>query len=445
MSTTDNRYRQVCARFITFTTPVYLAFFIVLWLIRYYQYDDFSNGVLLTSMGHMALAEFAYFCVYRFKPELNKHNLFGILWAMVFSNIILFCYWIVYLDNTRVLMYMLAPMSCVALFSIATFKQAISFNIFQTFCLLMALLLTKANTHGDTLLYSAGLDMIYITVLLIMCVWLSSIAAAQARMKSERDAIVHKFRGMAKAGLESNVVDNSAEKLSGSSQQSAAIAATQQKAAEQLSTTVEELSANAEQNAEQARKTLLALKKTESQVIDSRHDINELVESIDSVRDSGEKIKRINAVIDDIAYQTNLLSLNAMIEASRSGDEGSGFKVVALEVRKLAERAAESAKDINELLTHNRASIENGVALSAQTLKSFESIQADIMPLATAMQSVADASHEQSYSINHLSSIAHDIEGSSVSIQQLADDTKLTATALKQSAKTVSSMLSQLA
>ena len=440
----DSRYQEVCLRFLLFTTPTYIVFFLVLWFVRYLNYDNFSNTVFIVSIAHMVIAQLSYVSIVKLKKPVLKSDLFIMLWSMVLSNIVLFSYWIVWLDNTRMMLYMLAPMSSVALFSIASLRQAVRFNILQTLCFYAALFFSVIRSNPENVLYSAGLDLIYITVLFIMCIWLSSIAATHAHLKFERDAIVQRLRGMTTAALESDVVDASANKLTESSQQSSLIAATQQQAAEQLATTVEELSANSQQNAEQARKTLIALKKTENQVSDSHDDITQLVQSIDSVRDSGEQIKSINAVIDDIAYQTNLLSLNAMIEASRSGDEGSGFKVVALEVRKLAERAADAAKDINNLLDHNRQSIEKGVMLSAQTLASFETIKQDILPLANAMQSVADASHEQSYSIEQLSGIAHEIEGSSQSMQKLAADTKITATELKHSSQTLSEMIAQL-
>ena len=440
----DTRYQSVCLRFLLFTTPTYMFFFLVLGLIRYVNYDSFSNTVLMISIAHMVIAQLSYVAIVKLKKPVLKSDLYTMLWSMVLSNIVLFSYWIVWLDNTRMLLYMLAPMSSVALFSIATLRQAVRFNILQTLCFYAALLFSVTRANPENVLYSAGLDLIYITVLFIMCIWLSSIAATHAHLKLERDSIVKKLRGMTAAALESDVVDASAIKLTESSQQTSLIAATQQRAAEQLATTVEELSANSQQNADQAQKTLIALKNTENQVTNSHEDITQLVQSIDSVRDSGEQIKSINAVIDDIAYQTNLLSLNAMIEASRSGEEGSGFKVVALEVRKLAERSTEAAKGINNLLVSNRQSIERGVMLSAQTLANFEAIKQDILPLASAMQSVADASHEQSHSIEQLSGITNEIEGSAQNMQKMADDTKITATELKHSSQMLSEMIAQL-
>lgn len=440
----DNRYRTVCQRFLLFTTPVYSTFFLVLIAIRYLNYDQFTNTVLLVSVAHLGLLQLIYTGITKYKSHLTKDDLFQVLWAMVLSNIILFSYWVYWLEQTRVLMYILAPMSCVALFSVASFKQSVGFNVVQTCAMCFALVFSTLNSDDPLAMQALPLHLIYLFVLLIMCLWLSSIAATHANLKSERDRVVKSLRGMANAALESDTVDKSAKQLAQSSMQSAAIATNQQKAAEQLATTVEELLANAGQNAEQARHTLVELKKTEQKVSKSYEDITQLVSSIDSVRQSGEQIKNINAVIDDIAYQTNLLSLNAMIEASRSGDEGSGFKVVALEVRKLAERSAEAAKGINNLLENNRQSIEHGVDLSAQTLQSFERIQEDILPLARAMQSVTDASHEQSHSIEHLSGISHDIESASQHILQLADTTRTTAEELEYSSTSLNEMIAQL-
>ena len=95
------------------------------------------------------------------------------------------------------------------------------------------------------------------------------------------------------------------------------------------------------------------IQKNEKHVRESEIEVSSLVNCMAEVSNLSHEIQMINNVINDISYQTNLLSLNAMIEASRAGEGNGGFKVVATEVQKLAERSAEAAKSINELLEKN--------------------------------------------------------------------------------------------
>lgn len=436
----DQRYRSVCKRFILFTSPVYLAYFFILLTIRHFQYDDFSNTVFAISALHMLITQLSYSAVLQFKTTIIKNNLFAMIWTMVLTNIVLFSWWIYWLESARMLLYILAPMSTVALFSIASLRQALIFNSVQSLCFLLAVIFSVANSGVDDILYGAGLDIIYLVALYVMSLWLSSIAGSLAKIKAERDQATKQFKSMASAAIESSVVDASILKLTMSSQKSAAIAAAQLSSAEQLATAIEELGASSQQNSEHSRHTLQSLKNAEYKVDLSLGHITELANSIETVRTSGEEIKVINNVIDDIAYQTNLLSLNAMIEASRLDEQG-GFKVVALEVKKLAERSADAAKDINRLLDTNRQAIEKGVALSVEALESFNAIHEELQPLTTAMIGVAESSNEQSATIHQLSIVTREMESSSENIQALADETSHTAVELKENSDVLTLML----
>ncbi|GKT21304.1 hypothetical protein AVHM3334_04335 [Acidovorax sp. SUPP3334] len=94
--------------------------------------------------------------------------------------------------------------------------------------------------------------------------------------------------------------------------------------------------------------------------------IGNVVENMDSISSSSKKVVDIIGVIDGIAFQANILALNAAVEAARAGEQGRGFAVAASEVRSLAQRSAEAAKDIKNLIADSVAKVESGSALVVQ-------------------------------------------------------------------------------
>src|SRR5690606_3533557 len=103
----------------------------------------------------------------------------------------------------------------------------------------------------------------------------------------------------------------------------------------------------------------------------------------------------IIGVIDDIAFQTNLLALNAGVEAARAGEAGKGFAVVAQEVRELAQRSANAAKEIKALITTSGEQVRNGVSLVGQTGKALEQIVLEVQDINSNVIAIVEASREQ--------------------------------------------------
>lgn len=115
-----------------------------------------------------------------------------------------------------------------------------------------------------------------------------------------------------------------------------------------------------------------------------------------------KKISDINDIINSIANQTNILSLNAAVEAARAGEQGRGFTVVAAEVRNLASRSAEAAKEINELITHSVNKVQVGSKQVSEAGRSMSEIVTTISQVNDFMQQIALASNEQSMGINQI-------------------------------------------
>ncbi len=244
--------------------------------------------------------------------------------------------------------------------------------------------------------------------------------------------------------LESDIVNQSADTLAESSDQLLKSALQQKSATEQLATTTEELSATSEQNNHLADAALDAIKDTEIHLDVSKANIEKLSESIEKIRGSSAEIQSIIDVINDISFQTNILSLNAMIEASRASESSGGFQIVALEVKKLADRSAEAAENINKLLKQNLHSVEEGVELSDTTKAVFDDIAQRIVPLAETIYKVSDSSSEQNEAIRQISVGLMEIDRAVDDNKNLAEETSMTAEELRKNSSSLKQVVNVL-
>jgi len=121
-----------------------------------------------------------------------------------------------------------------------------------------------------------------------------------------------------------------------------------------------------------------------------------------AIQDSSQKVNRIITVIADIARQTNLLSLNAAIEAAKAGQQGKGFAVVAEEIRKLAERSAGAAKEIGALIGESSERVLTGSAAAAQVSASLDRIQEHIRETGDHVGNISGAMVQQASSVSQL-------------------------------------------
>ena len=134
------------------------------------------------------------------------------------------------------------------------------------------------------------------------------------------------------------------------------------------------------------------------------------VEAMQGIEKSSREISNIISVIDGIAFQTNLLALNAGVEAARAGDAGKGFAVVANEVRALAQRSADAAKDIKELITLSWHQVETGVKLVGQTGDALERIVTRVGDIARLTNDIAHAAAEQATSTQQVNAVVTDMD-----------------------------------
>lgn len=157
--------------------------------------------------------------------------------------------------------------------------------------------------------------------------------------------------------------------------------------------------------AQDAAKSSAALKQ---EVLKSGEIVKGAVSAMNNIEQSSSEISNIISVIDDIAFQTNLLALNAGVEAARAGDAGNGFAVVANEVRALAQRSADAAKEIKGLIDQSSEQVVTGVNFVGKAGESIEVIVDKFNEIATAVSSIANRSEEQSQGLSEINTgVAH--------------------------------------
>lgn len=179
---------------------------------------------------------------------------------------------------------------------------------------------------------------------------------------------------------------------------------TQQQAAsiEETAASMDEITSTVRQNADNASEAEKLVYEVTQQANAGGEIASNAVNAMEGINASSRKIAGIVGLIDEIAFQTNLLALNASVEAARAGEQGRGFAVVAGEVRNLAGRSANAAKEIKQLVEESIDLVGNGSTLVNQAGKALEDIVSGVQRVSLLMGEIATASHEQSQGIDQV-------------------------------------------
>ncbi len=194
-----------------------------------------------------------------------------------------------------------------------------------------------------------------------------------------------------------------ASQVSASSQSLAEGASEQAASLEETSASLEEITSMTKRNAESAGQAKLLSNQTRQAAEAGAASMAEMREAMGAIKESSSSIAKIVKTIDEIAFQTNILALNAAVEAARAGEAGAGFAVVAEEVRSLAQRSAQSAKETATKIEDSVKRSEHGVQISARVAQSFEEIVVKARKVDELVAEIATASHEQNQGVGQVS------------------------------------------
>lgn len=197
---------------------------------------------------------------------------------------------------------------------------------------------------------------------------------------------------------------------------------------------LEELTASVASTAENANNARSLANDAKKRAEQNREIGSQTGEAINRIAASSEKIARITGMIEDISFQTNLLALNAGVEAARAGEAGAGFAVIASEVRDLAQKSSQAARDISQLISTSTEQVRDGVELVSRSSDALVSMQESINTIVGRVAEIAEANSEQSTAIMEINHSINSLDQMTQENMLLIEETTAAGTALRSEA-----------
>lgn len=267
-----------------------------------------------------------------------------------------------------------------------------------------------------------------------LTVQIDALGADYEKLRHDFNRAVQSLAGVISAiNQTSDVVTSSAGNISEATNNLSRRTEQQAAALEETAAALDEITATVRTAAERANEARQMVAETKTSANRSGEIVRNAVDAMGRIEGSSQKISQIISVIDEIAFQTNLLALNAGVEAARAGEAGRGFAVVAQEVRELAQRSANAAKEIKVLISASAAEVDTGVGLVRATGEALVEIEALVNRVNDSVNTIATAAKEQATglaeintSVNHMDQMTQQnaamVEETSAAGQSLAEE-----------------------
>ena len=263
-----------------------------------------------------------------------------------------------------------------------------------------------------------------------------------ARMvKALNEAVSHLDDGMKRVAAVAEQVATASQEINTGSQSVASGASEQASSLQQISASLQEMTSITRQNTMSAKEAEVLAQKTRASAQKGMESMTLLSDAISKIKSSSDEAGKIVKTIDEIAFQTNLLALNAAVEAARAGDAGKGFAVVAEEVRNLAMRSAEAAKNTAIMIEEEERNADNGFKLNHQVLENLNEINEHINKMSEVMSDIAQASEQQSISIEQINSGIEELNQVTQQNAATSEEAAAAAATMARSAKEMREMV----
>jgi len=243
----------------------------------------------------------------------------------------------------------------------------------------------------------------------------------------------------------SDQVNDAAAQVAGASQQLAESAVTQASSLEETSSALEQMAAMTRTNAETAQQASELSDQARLAAQGGDETMNQLNNAMTAINSSSSEISKIIKVIEEIAFQTNLLALNAAVEAARAGEHGKGFAVVADEVRNLAQRAAEAARETTGLIDDSVNKTKEGSGVAGEVGQALGEIVGDVAKVAELINGISKASQEQSQGVDQVNTAVSQMDKVTQQNASGAEESAAAAEQLSAQSSALKSMVEELA